>query len=42
LEGTGYVTIGKEYYLVGADGSLMPTRKGQRPPDTSYFPQAQK
>jgi hypothetical protein len=42
LEGTGYVTIGKEFYLVGADGSLMPTRKGQRPPDTSYFPQAQK
>src|SRR6266545_630788 len=25
LEGTGYVTIGKEFYLVGADGSLMPT-----------------
>jgi hypothetical protein len=42
LEGTGYVTIGKEFYLVGADGSLMPTRKGQLPPDTSYFPQAQK
>src|SRR5215468_6780252 len=42
LEGTGYVTIGKEFYLVGADGSLMPTRKGQRPPDTSYFPQEQK
>src|SRR5215475_5910942 len=42
LEGTGYVTIGKEFYLVGADGSLMPTRKGQRPPDTSYFPEEQK
>jgi len=42
LEGTGYVTIGKEYYLVGADGSLMPTRKGQLPPSTSYFPQEQK
>jgi hypothetical protein len=42
LEGTGYVTIGKEYYLVGADGSLMPTRKGQKPPSTSYFPQEQK
>jgi len=42
LEGTGYVTIGKEFYLVGADGTLMPTRKGQRPPDTTYFPEAQK
>ena len=42
LEGTGYVTIGKEYYLVGGDGSLMPTRKGQLPPDLRYFPQAQK
>ena len=42
LEGTGYVTIGKEYYLVGADGSLMPTRKGQLAPDLKYFPQAQK
>jgi hypothetical protein len=42
LEGTGYVTIGKEYYLVGADGSLMPTRKGQLAPDLRYFPQAQK
>jgi hypothetical protein len=37
LEGTGYVTIGKEFYLVGGDGSLMPTRKGQLPPDTKYF-----
>jgi hypothetical protein len=42
LEGTGYVTIGKEYYLVTTDGYLMPTSKGQLPPDTRYFPQAQK
>jgi len=41
LEGTGYVTIGKEFYLVGGDGSLMPTRKGQSPPEMKYF-QAQK
>jgi hypothetical protein len=41
LEGTGYVTIGKEFYLVGGDGSLMPTRKGQLPPEMKYF-QAQK
>jgi hypothetical protein len=37
LEGTGYVTIGKEFYLVGGDGSLMPTRKGQQPPVMKYF-----
>ncbi|HEY7298366.1 MAG TPA: hypothetical protein VH684_10560 [Xanthobacteraceae bacterium] len=38
LEGTTYVTIGKEYYLVSGDGYLMPTAKGQQPPDTRYFP----
>ena len=42
LEGTIYVTIGKEYYMVTADGFLMPTTKGQQPPDTRYFPQAKK
>ena len=42
LEGTGYVTIGSEYYLVSGDGYLMPTKKGQRAPDPKYFPQAQK
>jgi len=42
LEGTAYVTIGKEYYLVSWDGHLMLTTKGQLPPDAKYFPQAQK
>jgi hypothetical protein len=42
LEGTSYVTIGKEYYLVSSDGYLMPTAKGQLPPDTRYFRQVQK
>jgi hypothetical protein len=42
LEGTAYVTIGKEYYLVSGDGYLMPTKKGQAPPSPKYFPQAQK
>jgi len=37
LEGTNYVTIGKEFYLVGGDGHLMPTKKGQLPPDARYF-----
>jgi len=40
LEGTVYVTIGKEYYMVTDDGYLMPTKKGQLPPDPKYFPQA--
>ena len=42
LEGTAYVTIGKEYYLVSGDGYLMPTKKGQLPPDAKYFPQPRK
>ena len=42
LEGTNYVTIGKEFYLMGGEGYLMPTRKGQSPPDTRYFRPAQK
>ncbi|MEA2906416.1 MAG: hypothetical protein QOI12_3803 [Alphaproteobacteria bacterium] len=42
LEGNAYVTIGKEYYLVTGDGYLMPTTKGQLPPDSRYFPQMQK
>jgi hypothetical protein len=42
LEGTGYVTIGQEFYLLSWDGYLMPLKKGQLPPDTRYFPQAQK
>jgi hypothetical protein len=42
LEGTSYVTIGKEYYLVSGDGYLMPTKKGQLPPSPKYFPQVPK
>ncbi len=42
LEGSPYVTVGKEFYLLSWDGYLMPIKKGQLPPDTRYFPQAQK
>jgi hypothetical protein len=42
LEGTSYVTVGKEYYMVTADGFLMPTTKGQMPPDPKYFQKAPK
>jgi len=38
VEGNSWVTIGKEYYLLSGDGYLMPTRKGQQPPDARYFP----
>jgi hypothetical protein len=33
------VFIGKEQYLVNADGKLMPARKDQPPPDLRYFGQ---
>jgi hypothetical protein len=41
LEGNNWVTIGKEYYMLSYDGYLIPTRKGQQPPDTRYFPKTQ-
>jgi hypothetical protein len=41
-ENNGYVFIGKETYLRSADGYLMPTKKGQPPPDLRNFSQAQK
>jgi hypothetical protein len=31
------VALGKETYFRDADGNLMPTRKGQPPPDLRYF-----
>jgi hypothetical protein len=34
--------IGNELYFKGADGDLMPTRKGQPPPDLRYFTQSRK
>jgi hypothetical protein len=37
-----YVHIGDEFYKVSEDGSLMPTRAGQPPPDLRYFPQPKK
>ena len=42
IEGNGWVTIGKEYYLLTDDGYLMPSYKGQQPADPKYFlkPQA--
>ncbi len=37
IEGNEWVTIGKEYYLLSDDGYLMPSYKGQEPPDPKYF-----
>ena len=42
VEGTGLVAIGKEMYVLRADGALMPAKKDQPPPDLSYFKQPQK
>ena len=36
-DGNSWVGIGKEAYLLSADGLLMPARKGQQPPDLRYF-----
>ena len=41
-EGNEHVRIGKDYYMISADGHLMPAKKGQAPPDLRYFNQVQK
>jgi len=41
-ENNAQIAIGKDNYFLGADGSLMPTRKDQPPPDLRYFKQTQK
>ena len=41
-EGNEHVRIGKDNYMMSADGYLMPAKKGQKPPDMRYFKDAQK
>ena len=36
-ENNEHVFIGKDNYLLSADGNLMPARKDQPPPDLRYF-----
>jgi hypothetical protein len=36
-EYNNHVKIGSQNYMLSADGYLMPTRKGQPPPDLRYF-----
>jgi hypothetical protein len=39
-ESNNHVKIGSQNYVLSADGFLMPTRKGQQPPDLRYFNQS--
>jgi len=39
VEGQTWVTIGAEVYYLSGDGTIMPTKKGQAPPDLKYFKQ---
>jgi hypothetical protein len=41
-ENNNHVVIGKDNYFLSADGYLMPTRKGQSPPDLRFFQQTQR
>ena len=41
-ENNNHVEIGKENYMLSADGLLMPTRKDQPAPDLRYFVQSKK
>ena len=38
-EGNEHVVVGKDDYMISADGRLMPVRKNQPPPDLRYFDQ---
>jgi hypothetical protein len=40
-EDNTWVKIGAENYYLSADGKLMPSKKGQQPPDLGYFRQTQ-
>ena len=41
-EANPHVRIGKENYMMSADGYLMPAKKNQAPPDLRYFNQQKK
>ena len=36
-ETNNHIRVGGNDYMVSADGFLMPTAKGQKPPDLKYF-----
>jgi hypothetical protein len=39
IENQAWITIGKEVYYLSGDGTIMPTKKNQPPPDLKYFNQ---
>jgi hypothetical protein len=39
IDGQTWVTIGKQVYYLSGDGTIMPIKKGQPPPDLKYFKQ---
>jgi hypothetical protein len=41
-EGNQLVKVGDESYFLSSDGFLMPTKKGQAPPDLRFFQQPQR
>jgi hypothetical protein len=41
-ENNPHVRIQNDNYFIGADGLLMPAKKGQKAPDLKYFGQAQR
>jgi len=41
-EGNQQLLLGKENYMISADGYLMPIKKDQPPPDLKYFDQTAK
>jgi hypothetical protein len=41
-ENNNHLEIGHDTYMLSAEGFLMPTKKGQQPPDLRYFRAAQK
>jgi hypothetical protein len=41
-ENNHQIFIGKDSYMLSGDGRLMPTKKGQAPPDLYYFEQTRK
>jgi hypothetical protein len=42
VENNPHVAIGRDSYMLSADGYLMPVKKGQKPPDLRHFDQAKK
>jgi hypothetical protein len=40
-ENNDHIEIGKEPYMLSADGYLMPVKKNEPPPDLRYFKKAQ-